>query len=265
MSALALGLIACVCAAASFAITAYSIRDRWRTPVRVFRLLTKPSTIALYALTLLAIALFASVFALIEAQDLSSQARASSTAILGAAAVAAFGWIYTSFQSRRLAVTNHTQDLLGQHRTSDIYEAHRRNIMRRFPVGERLNKADVDEILAQRKSREHHWSDAPPLYYSIQQTLNFHEYIASGIKNDRLDEAIVEQYQKAILVGATQKFLPLIKCFRQESSNSYSDLKWIIQYWYSVDIDDDDSAAKLADAVRKERAKKRTQQRSGTG
>lgn len=133
--------------------------------------------------------------------------------------------------------------------------------MRRFPVGERLSQTDVDEILAQRKSREHHWSETPPLYYSIQQTLNFHEYIASGIKNDRLDEAIVEQYQKAILVGATRKFLPLIQRFRQESSNSYSDLKWIIQYWYGVDIDGDDSADKLADAIRKER----DNTHSGTG
>lgn len=233
--------------AAAIALGIIPQLNRRSSRQQIVHLVSRPTSRALLTLIFIASSLFSTVTAIILASGVTN--TATTFAALGAAAVATAGWIYTSHQSRRLALVSHTQDLIAQHRTSELYEKHRRNIMRRFPVGTVVDADATEDILAQQLSREQHWSDTPPLYYSIQQTLNFHEYIASGVRHDRLDEETIERYQKAILVGAVQKFLPLIKRFREKSKNAYSDIRWLISYWYGVDIDAPDAASALKRAV----------------
>jgi hypothetical protein len=214
---------------------------------RLIHFSTRPTSRALYTLGAIAIGLYAIVAGVVINTDALNDD--TTLAALGAAAVATVGWIYTSHQSRRLSLINHTQDLIAQHRTSEIYEMHRRNVMRDYPVGVSISEADADEIVKRQVDKKDHWDDRPPIYYSIQQTLNFHEYVASGVRHDRLDEETIERYQKSILVGAVRKFLPLIRRYRERSKRTYCDIHWMIQYWYDVDIDDSNAKALLDSAI----------------
>jgi len=246
-----LGIIASILGLTALGLSIIPFKHRWNSRRKFAHLVKKPSSRALITLILISTTLLG-IVAIYITHILERDIAGPQGAVIGAAALAAVGWIYTSHQSRRLSIISHTQDLIGQHRTSTIYEEHRRNIMRRFPVGLHVDDAAIEDILAQQKSREQHWAEKPPLYYSIQQTLNFHEYIASGIRFDQLDEAIIEKYQKAILVGAVIKFYPFIQHFRKDNAKNYSHIQWIISYWYNVDIDEQNGRTTLINARKAE-------------
>jgi len=186
----------------------------------------------------------------------ANEAKANSAAaILLSAILATMGWWLSNTVTMRnaraagdAAASNlrkqHTLNVLFQFRHSETFGRHQANILQRFPFGTAISAEEIPDLIAERKNWKYFEDASAPHYRmspieSVAHVANFYEAIAAGIKNKDLDELLVKDTLKSIMLGFYDKTHAFILHTQRPDSNgkpttsSYEHYTALAEKWRS--------------------------------
>lgn len=131
----------------------------------------------------------------------------------------------------------HTLTVLIELRQSDMFNRHRDNIAARHPIGTKLTEADVEEIEGEIKRPRTREPGTPPLVgESLRYVTNYYEFLCAALQEGNLDETLLRQTHRQILVGYVDKVRPFIDAMvREGGQRTYEHLLAVVTRWEAED------------------------------
>jgi hypothetical protein len=160
--------------------------------------------------------------------------------------LATLGWMASIYVSRSNERRKFTIDLVLRHQMDRTIDEHKNRISATFPPFTKLTDQNAADILtnyrAWKTSAGQASTDTIPVGYSIIQVLNFYEFIAVNVREERLDEAVAYDSFRALSRNMVDKFRPLITKSRTVGDDgkrpmTYRHLVWLSRRWHGIDLD----------------------------
>ena len=140
-------------------------------------------------------------------------------AVLLGAALATIGWLYAARRARSLSKKQLTFNTVLSGATNELLRRDRMESAK-FVRGQRpLPEAGSEELVR--------------LGPSFERLLNYYEFIAGGVRRGDLDEAIVKDTWRALIVDTFSHLRPFIVDARRERNRPelFRDLEWLCARW----------------------------------
>jgi hypothetical protein len=141
-------------------------------------------------------------------------------AILFASYFASLGWIYTNYSNGHMQRKAHTMNVLVQLRNSTEFNKQKNSVLARFPYGHRITATDVPILKAERSNATHYGSDKVPTLESAYYVANYFEFISVGVLNGDLDDTMIENTLRSIIVNWFEHLEPIIYDAQTEDNGS---------------------------------------------
>lgn len=142
----------------------------------------------------------------------------SSGPIIYCGVLATLGWLYSNVISVHNGRKAHTMTVLLQMRLSSEMRQHRANVFSRYPYSLARIPADhLPELKRERASPENFIAPKIPILESIYFIINYYEFIAAGVELDDLDETLIKNTIRGILVENYSFYEEIIMDARKSS------------------------------------------------
>jgi hypothetical protein len=175
-------------------------------------------------------------------QIISSEAAAkASLASSEASAKAARAAEETAAKAHRMAEEaaakaarkRHTLDILIAMRQNPIFNIHRDNLYSHFPFGTPLTDEDVAKANREiAEKREYSLDVTPRVGESLRYVTNYYEFLCAALRQGDLDEALIKQSLRQIMVGYEEKVGVFIKdMVAKHGEKTYEHFLTVVSPW----------------------------------
>jgi Domain of unknown function (DUF4760) len=164
----------------------------------------------------------------------------TATVAAAAATLATVGWLVQRDASMFLNRKQHTLNILLQMRQSEIFNRHRIGLFARFPAGRKIEPADLQPLLDERRAREYGIVDGKlkfPTIESINFLANFYEFLAAAIRQKDLDEELLYATIGDMATNYYDKIRPYIEDAQEPgpdgvpTTDTFVEYYWLYQRW----------------------------------
>lgn len=173
-------------------------------------------------------------------------------AILISTMFATIGWVSNQDASRKATLKaaesaaamtrkQHTMTTLMRSRENRVLQYHSANMLDYYPADVRVAEAHIPAILKQRDDWSHFQEGRQfpsySYYGSFAVVANYWEYIAAGIRSGDLDEAMLKNMSRGVVVNFHEKNIHLINKIRGVSGDfiaqpaALEHLTWLVAKW----------------------------------
>lgn len=138
------------------------------------------------------------------------------------------GWVCSSFVALRNSIKQHTVNIYVQSRLSSPYaETIKRVNLRHFSIGATAGPIPENFFMDVANAE---------LMHDINTVLNYFEFIAVGVRYGDLDESMLKQIMRSMIVNMCSKASVYIEFVRNQEngiggSRSFEHLLWLSERW----------------------------------
>jgi hypothetical protein len=134
------------------------------------------------------------------------------------------GWLIAGIINLRNSIRQHTISTLLQSRLSATYMQYADKLSKHY--------GDYEARKAANPAMSEDATDNADIL-ALRYILNYFEFISIGIKRGDLDEAMLRDSLRGILLKNVQISMPWIKREQLQNSHLYENLLWLYQRWLS--------------------------------
>lgn len=137
--------------------------------------------------------------------------------------------VETARTSRRNQRKKDTINILFESRLTPYHQSLQQKMQVHFPLGETVSLDDFKKLGKSKKPDEKEAADA------VVQALNYHEYIAAGIRKGNLDEEMLRETVRGVVCRQVFERRNVIRYYRVEKDNEKTFEHLVAIYWQWVD------------------------------
>jgi len=134
---------------------------------------------------------------------------------------ALIGWLTTALVALRNSTKQHTINVLLQSRLSTAFNQRVDAFNKVFPYGTDITAADLAKTD----------DDTKAALEGVKYLLNYHEFVATGIRHKDLDHDMLKDSIQGIVVGLARKAKPYIVEKRAANSETLQHFMWLVDLW----------------------------------